>query len=807
MKRLVPRERRRPRKLKTCAPVAILFIGLTAWLPAALIGALAQATPQELTVSASFTEKPVAPDERIELRLNRPLQQGEGRLAVLIGQADLTSLFAAVEGGLRYNAETLPLPEGEADVTVYLVSPAGEWKEVARFKLRVSKEPPAEPPVSQAQPSDNNAGKQRTDGAAPAQPPEEKPAEPAEAKPEGETQQAEAKPEAGTQQPEAQQQDAQQADAPAEAQATKRFGFDKLDLVPSLTLNIKSQPAEKSFPEANRPPRPTFTDLTMQASLKTEMARGIFNAQHQFDFVGSSFQQEALRFGELGDNAPQVDLASYLMQFQSGKVKYAVGHTSYGTLRHLMTHSSRGVTLTFPISPRYDFSVAAMKGSTIVGFGNFFGLNKRRHQLVGGTLGIEFLPKRPGGMRLEAGALSAWLQPVAGFNQGVVNDAERSRGVGLRLVASDPAQRFRLDGGFTRSQFTSPTDPLLNQGNNVVEFPTVTRSARYVDAAYDLLKDFALGKRGEQQEGQPGPKKINLTLNFKHEQVDPLYRSLGASTQADKINNEILLTGSMGEITGQFSHARSNDNLAGIPSILQSFIRRNAMNLALPLTAIIGDPAKPSPLLPRVAYTFDRTHNFADAIPVNGGFEADLSAIPDQFATNQGFTANWQIKQFRVDYRFNRSFQDNRQPGAEVADVINMVNGVTFGTSLLNNQMDLTFDLNAESAKDRQAGTINRTLRLAPTVNWRMSPTMTFAANFSGTLAGDVADTRIQRDAQFDLQFTRTFAVEKSRFRKVQGQFFIRYANVYAFTRDNLFGLNTLTKSQVLNLSLSFTFF
>src|SRR5205823_2529288 len=81
-----------------------------------------------------------------------------------------------------------------------------------------------------------------------------------------------------------------------------RFGFDKLKYVPSLTLAIKSQPAQFDFPESSRPKeRATFTDGTLQLSLRSELARGHFGSQTQFDFAGSTFQQEALRFGTLGN--------------------------------------------------------------------------------------------------------------------------------------------------------------------------------------------------------------------------------------------------------------------------------------------------------------------------------------------------------------------------------------------------------------------------------------------------------------------------------------------------------------------------
>src|SRR5262249_48264645 len=73
-----------------------------------------ESNSQALTVQAGFTDKQsVAPDEAIELTLNRPLTQGEGRLAVVIGSSDLTDLFAISARSLKYVVRTFPLPVGE----------------------------------------------------------------------------------------------------------------------------------------------------------------------------------------------------------------------------------------------------------------------------------------------------------------------------------------------------------------------------------------------------------------------------------------------------------------------------------------------------------------------------------------------------------------------------------------------------------------------------------------------------------------------------------------------------------------------
>src|SRR6185436_5788405 len=110
------------------------------------------------------------------------------------------------------------------------------------------------------------------------------------------------------------------------------------------------------------------------------------------------------------------------------------------------------------------------------------------------TWSFEFLPKRPNGLRLETSYMNGSLLPRTHFNQATVTDTERSRGWGLRLVASDPAQRLQLEGGFARSLFTNPADPLLNQGFQVVPVRATTRNAHYLDVSYQLLRELTVSQ-------------------------------------------------------------------------------------------------------------------------------------------------------------------------------------------------------------------------------------------------------------------------------------------------------------------------
>jgi len=717
------------------------------------VGSGARVSAQsDLRVTATFTqEQPVTPDTSIELRLSRALAAGDGRLAIVIGSVDVTSMFITDETRLVYSPALVPLPLGASQVVVYLVNADGAWREVARFELQVVKERPVSAPTPLPTPAST---------ATPANP--------------------------------------DPTPNPTEAPRKGRFGFDKLEYVPSLTLSLKSQPAQFNFPAATRPTeRATFTDGTVQFSLRSEMARGRFGSQTQIDFAGSTFQAEALRFGTLGDKAPQIDLSSYLAQFQLGRAKVVVGHTSFGTARHLVnSFSSRGITVTVPITKRFDFSVAAMNGTNVVGYGNFFGLGKSKHQLQSATLGVELLPKRPGGLRLEFSGVSAYIQALNSFSQGSVNDVERSKGGSVRLIATDKAGRFKFDGGFTRSQFRNPADPLLYQGTDTVAVPFLTRNARYFDVSYDVLRGVSLTKS----------KQLNLSVAARHEQVDPLFKSLGAAAQADKRQDEIQLTGSLGEISFQAGHSRFHDNLRHIASILQSLTRSTQLSVAMPAAALWGGTSNTSKFLPRLSYSRSDTHQFGAAIPVNGGFETDPGSVPNQFSTNQSFTADWQFQKLTLGSSYNRSFTNNQQSGRERSDFLNQTMGVRAGfnpTSKLN----LNFDLTRDSASELETAKLSRTWRLGPTLSWNVNKHITWTAGISNTIAGDRAQTSGSRNTEFDTQFSYRYGIERGGLKKVQAQAFVRYADRYARSHDLVFQTSNLTRVKIFNAGLNITVF
>lgn len=733
---------------------------------------VAQTIEQTLTATTNFkSETAVSTDTAIEISLNRALAANE-KIALTIGETDFTSLFTQTENRFVYDAKLMPLAVGESSVTVYLIT-LGNWKEIGRFPLKVEEAKPTETPKIEE--SATPKSDETTEG--------EKP-KTDESRNEGQTTKDEG------QKPEPEVSPTPTPKIP--------FGLEKFDFLPAFTVSMKSQPFQSNFPIENRPvERATFTDFTLSGSAKQEIKQGNLSVDTNFDFAGSSFKQEALRFGTLGEKAPNVDLSSYLMNFQIGKAKMSYGHTSFGNNRHLVSSfSARGISVNVPINKYFDITGGVLNGTSIVGFGNFFGLQRLDHQVQGATLGIEFMPKRPNALRLEVSGFNAYIQALSGVSEGRINDAEQSRGLGLRFVTSDKTERFKLEAGYALSRFQNPADTELDPDGNAVPIAPVTRSAHYIEASYQFVKDLKLS----------ASKSLNMTANFKHEYVEPLYKSLGVGAGADRTTQDYSLDASIGEITFGYGFNHSNDNLNNVPSILKSVTRANRFAVALPLTALIGKPDKPSPFLPRLGYNIDLTHQFGQGIPVNGGFEIDASTIPDLLNINQTFSSTWQFSKFNFEYRYNRSNADNRQIGLQGNDQIGVTNGFSIGLNPLNT-LSFTVGINLESANNLELVQINNTKALTFGANWQPFKGATFAGNFSQTIAGDAAGTNDNKNTNFDVQFAYNFNFEKDKFRKFGMQSFIRFADTFARNRDLTVFTDNRTRVKILTAGLTFNFF
>ena len=248
--------------MRAGALVAPLLLALAA-LPA-----VAQDSDLSVRFETGGSEK-VARRFPIEIVPNRPIRAAEGRLAVLLGRADVTDLFEATERGLRYRSSVRALPPGPQEIVVFLAPPEGDWREIARLSMQVL-----------------------LPGA-----------------------------------------------------------LERATIAPKLDLTLKGQLGEGHAPDSAAPPRETFQDFTGQANLATDMRRGSFGFGTQLTLALAARRDVALRFGELGAEAPYADLASYGLKLQASHAEW--GGVSFGENRHLVNaFSSRGGKATLALGVR-----------------------------------------------------------------------------------------------------------------------------------------------------------------------------------------------------------------------------------------------------------------------------------------------------------------------------------------------------------------------------------------------------------------------------------------------------------------------
>jgi hypothetical protein len=570
------------------------------------------------------------------------------------------------------------------------------------------------------------------------------------------------------------------------------------EFTPNVAINVKGQNQVLSFPVGFASERNPFADVDTQVGLSFNIKRNGWTLSNRFDLVGVSFRQNAIRFGDMQNKAPMFDLSSYLIEWSKGRFKVNFGHVSFGSHRHLINgFSSRGITATVPIGKQTDITLAAMNGTSIVGYDNFIGITRKKHNMLGLSVGHEFLKERPGGLRAEFTLMRGSLLPLSGFNQSAVNDAEKSLGFGFRISGSDSKQRLRYEAGFTRSRFVNPADPLLDQGFNVRPVREVWRNARYVEITFDIFQNLAVWN----------DKKFKLTGTYRHEELAPLYRSIGVSTQADRRQNQFELSGSLGELTFAFGNLRDRDNLSNLASILKTLNRRSNVGIGIPLGTFFT-PAKPNKWLPQVSYSLDSTHQFGALLPTNGEFR-DPSQVPDQMSYAHGFNAQWILSdKLSIGYRHTRASQDNRQVGRALADFRNAVNGVTVGYKPFKD-LDLDLEFGDEYQVSLEQPRQDRTLRVGTRGNWRTAflKNSTFSGGLSTTLSGDNRNQSDARNIEFDAQWAYRFAFGTKKYKKFEAQFFLRYSNRYGSTIDRVFFAHNLNKSQAFNMGLTFNVF
>lgn len=667
----------------------------------ALAAPAAPAAAQQLSVTSSLpADGFVDPDTPVEITLSRPLQEGE-RIALWIGDEDVSGLVRATGTTLRYEPDVVPLPVGTGELRAFLVSD-GTWDELAALPLRVR----------------------------------------------------------------------------------SRAGFESGSANLRLSAGLDGQVAEGHVPAENAPERETYEDLEGELTMELEQAHRAFTLQGSAQVFGTSHREDALRFREEARDAPRVDLAEYALTVKRRDAALTLGHLRTGGHRHLIQGlASRGAELALEAGSRVRMSAAVTGATRVVGWDDAFGAGDPDHRIWNASVGVEAAPT-PGALRVDLTFMGGSVLPRSGFNRGAVVDAETSRGMGLRIRAQGLDRRLSLDAGLARSSFDNPEDPGLEQGLDLVDVERESADARYLDASLALLRGISLGSRT-----------ADLSVGVRHERVDPLYRSVGARVGADNLTNELDVQATVAGAALRATFASDEDNLDDVASVLKSHTDRTGLTLGLPAARILGSR---SPWLPRIQLRMDRTHQFGEALPENGGF--DPSHVPDQVSTRKSASADWRWERVSLGYRWDASHQDNRQEGREESDLKGSTNTVSLGLAPLPS-LDLGLDLGLERSENLERDEVEDTRNLGASLRWRPFDRSTLSLRWSRTASEDRAGTRERIARTLDAQLSSAVPG----LAPVQGQLFVRFSRRESERTDATLELSDRRETWTVTTGLSVT--
>jgi hypothetical protein len=571
-------------------------------------------------------------------------------------------------------------------------------------------------------------------------------------------------------------------------------GFQRAEIEPSLDLASQALLADGPGDLGNET---GFRDATGQLNLKGTWVHPGYELRVAAQVLGVTEAAQAIRFRDLGEDAPRADLASYQLRLQRGQTRVEVGHLSFGDSRHLIrSFSSRGLALGSTLGRRGEIAVGAFAGTSMVGWDNPLGIADADHRILSGRVAFDLLPTSPGALRLEGTVLGGSVLPRSGFSAGNINDRERSDGWSLRLRSAVFSRRLRVEGGYAESSFRNPEDPLLDQGKgDLVEVESETRSARFLDLAWDVVRDRPLAG---------GELPFTLTAGYRQERVEPLYRTVATFVRSDLDQDVYDLTATLGPISAQVTRSDARDNLDDIPSILTTRTRRQGAHLMIPLGELPRTIEGAGRWLPILTYGLDRTHQYGLEVPENSLFEP--GHVPDQVSLSHTAGLEWMGATWRFGYRYSLSDQDNRQPGRENADFETRVHGVSLGLAP-HARVDLSFDVDLERSDNLELEEVTETLRYGVGAQLRLADWTSLAgsASWSETETGSLE--QVNESSVLDLQWTVHLRRLFGERRGAGAQLFLRYSYQQTELRDPVFELEESFRNWGINSGINLSLF
>jgi TonB dependent receptor len=537
-----------------------------------------------------------------------------------------------------------------------------------------------------------------------------------------------------------------------------------------LTIGVKGQLTERVSGTSKISDRPRFQDLNVGIALNGKPQLMGSEAQLSMNLLGVSRRNEALSFGTEKQDASKLDLQDYRSDLALGDLKVSLGHQSLsGNPLLLADTSSRGVSANYAFSPQFDLNASAIRATSVVGFSDFFGLQNADHRIYSLGMGYEMFPSDKGLLRAELSMLDGKSEPQSQFNRGQIEDAERSKGIGVRLVTTDTQGRWKGDIFWARSKHVNPLDATLAQGADLVPVKPENRKAYSSEASYLLVKESKLFS-----DGMP----LNVRGIVRYEYVDPLYKSLGASFIADQRKVRYTKEIRLGEINWNVSAGQRNDNVATIPTILKTGTYDWVSSLAIPLPNLFGTKnedgqVKPAAHLPTVQLDSTRLRQYTLRIP--DGTNAKSSFWPDQVNYQHKAGLNWSLEKSTIGYSFEYGHQDNRQTDRDSSDFVirtHQLNTSYRFSEKLNLNLGANFSRNFSVEKQQLTSNIGAQLG----IDWMMTDDWSVKFDYSSGIVRDSLNQQYSNSKNTSFQAVRKLP-KTLLGSKIEGQAFVRLAS------------------------------
>jgi hypothetical protein len=212
--------------------------------------------------------------------------------------------------------------------------------------------------------------------------------------------------------------------------------------------------------------------------------------------------------------------------------------------------------------------------------------------------------------------------------------------------------------------------------------------------------------------------------------------------------------------------------------------------LALPLGALLR--RRDAWYYPQLSYSWQRSRQFGEGIPENGDFAA--SHVPDQISRNQTGSVSWSYQATSLSYRWNQSFQDNRQPGRENSDFRATVHSISLGANP-KPSVTATVDLSVERQTSIESATTQRLERVGASVRWQATRSTDLSGTISQSWAFDPTAQARQRNTEIQLELSQGVNLYRKPEGGTQGRLFVRFGRTRA--ASHLLGVTDLVAPAV----------